>query len=297
MFVGVLIFLLTTLGFGADFIGGSYYKTDSSCFYLENSVCLEPQKPEPEGKKEEKKEDEKAEKEKIIVIYKQAQEKKEEKDRPKLKIGKWEIPVKEDIPEPVAKAIANPTEGNILEALEFTKAYIDHMNRLKREYEAVALKYPDRFPRLYPVGLGEANWLGPLLEEVKKHQRKKIQERIGLVYFYRVSCPVCMAFKRFIVDLTDRGWLFLGVGVDSIDPSLPIKSVINPSLVERFRVVRVPTIVAIDKDTGQWRTVSVGLTPIDLIEKRIFEFAYDLGIIKEGIYEGFEDVKVQLSNR
>lgn len=296
MLVGILIFLLTTLGFGADFIGGSYYKTDFSCFYLENSVCIEPKKPEPEEKKEEKKE-EKAEKEKIIVIYKQAEEKKEEKNRPKLKIGKWEIPVKEDIPEPVAKAIADPTEENILEALEFTKAYIDHMNRLKRVYETVALKYPDKFPRLYPVGLGEANWLNPLLEEVKKHQRKKIQERIGLVYFYRVSCPVCMAFKRFIVDLTDRGWLFLGVGVDAIDPTLPIKSVINPSLFERFRVVRVPTIVAIDKDTGLWRTVSVGLTPVDLIEKRIFEFAYDLGIIKEGIYEGFENVKVRLSTK
>ena len=297
MFVGILIFLLTTLSLGAEFIGGSYYKTDSSCFYLENSVCVEPQNPEPQKEEKQDKEEKKAEKERIIIIYRQAEGERKKKEGPKLKIGRWELPIREDIPEPVAKAIANPTEENILEALEFMKAYIDHMNRLKREYEAVALKYPDRFPRLYPVGLGEANWLGPLLQEVRKHQRKKIQERIGLVYFYRVSCPVCMAFKRFIVDLTDRGWLFLGVGVDAIDPSLPIKSVINPSLVERFRVVRVPTIVAIDKDTGLWRTVSVGLTPVDLIEKRIFEFAYDLGIIKEGIYEGFEESKVHFSSQ
>jgi len=291
-FVGILLLLLTGIAVGGSFIGGSYYKTDTlSCFYLENAVCVKEEKKEEKTEKDKEKE---KEKEKIIIIYKQAQKEKEEKERPRLKIGKWELPIKEDVPEPVAKAIAEPTEENILEALEFTKAYIDHMNKLKRQYEAVALKYPDRFPRRYPVGLGEANWLNPLLEKVKAYQRKKIQERVGLIYFYRVSCPVCMAFKRFIVDLTDKGWLFLGVGVDGIDPELPIKSVINPSLVERFRVVRVPTIVAIDKDTGLWRTVSVGLTPIDLVEKRIFEFAYDLGIIKEGIYEGFEDVKVWL---
>lgn len=278
----------------AEFIGGSYYFSDKVCYYGDNPRGCVEKKPEEEKKlKEEKKLDKK-----IVVIYNTPPEPEvtEKKKVYKMKVGKYDVPIKEDIPEPVAKAIADPTEENILEAMKFMKEYFDTLNRFRRRYEAVALKYPDLFPRLYPVGLGEANWLDPLLEQIRAKQRKEIQKRIGLIYFYRVSCPVCVAFKRFIVDLTDKGWLFLGVGVDGIDRNLPFKSVINPTLIEKFRVVRVPTIVAIDKDTQEWRTVSVGLTPIELIEKRIFDFAYDLDIIKEGIYEGFEDVKVLLNN-
>ncbi len=289
--VAILVFLLTQVAYTSEFIGGSYYFSNKACYYGDDpSQCIE-NKPEQEEKKEETTE-EKLNK-KIIVIYNSI-DKDKHKRKYTIKVGDYEVPIKEDIPEPIAKALANPTEENILGAMKFTREYFNILNRFRRQYEAVALKYPDLFPRLYPVGLGEANWLGPLLRQVKEKQKQKIQERIGLIYFYRVSCPVCIAFKRFIVDLTDRGWLFLGVGVDDIDTSLPFKSVMNPSLIERFRVVRVPTIVAIDKDTQEWRVVSVGLTPIELIEKRIFDFAYDLGIIKEGVYEGFEDVKVLL---
>ena len=291
MLVVIFIFLLTNIVCGSEFIGGSYYFNDKACFYGDRSEgCVEPEKKDKEEK------DEELDK-KIVIIFNQTQKaQKENKPRYKLKVGKYEVPIKDDVPEPIAKALAEPTDENLLEAIKFTKEYFDKLNRFKRRYEAVVLKYPDMFPRLYPTGLGEANWLEPLIEQVKEKQRQEIQKRIGLIYFYRVSCPVCIAFKRFIVDLTDRGWLFLGVGVDAVDNSLPFKSVMNPSLVERFRIVRVPTIVAIDKDTQEWRVVSVGLTPIELIEKRIFEFAYDLGILREGIYEGFEDVKVLLNN-
>jgi hypothetical protein len=146
--------------------------------------------------------------------------------------------------------------------------------------------YPNLFPRLYPVGLGEANWLNPLRKEARKRLIAKIQKRIGLLYFYNPQCPVCLAFKRFVVGLLDRGWVMLGVGYPGTDPSLPFKSVVNPYLFQKFGIKEVPAIVAIDKDTKKWRVVSVGLTPVDLIENRIFGFAYDLGIVKEGIYEG-----------
>jgi len=272
----LLLFLISNL-FSAEFIGGNYYfSPDESCFYDNPAKCYKP-KPKP---KKEKKEKEKP----VVVVVPLKENGNETKKRYYIKIDKWKVPIKEDTPEPIAKALANPTPQNMFEAVKFSYDYLAYLRKWGRQYEAIALMYPNLFPRLYPVGLGEANWLNPLRKEARKKLIAKIQKRIGLLYFYNPQCPVCLAFKRFVVGLSDRGWVMLGVGYPGIDPSLPFKSVVNPYLFQKFGIKQVPTIVAIDKDTKKWRVVSVGLTPVDLIEDRIFGFAYDLGILKEGIY-------------
>jgi hypothetical protein len=269
--------LVSNLSFAGDFIGGDFYlKETESCFYDNPVKCYQKkQKPKKKEKKKEKP---------IVVIVPLKNNTSAKEKRYYIKIDKWKVPIRKDTPEPIAKALANPTPKNMFEAVKFSYDYLSYLRRWGRLYEATALMYPNLFPRLYPVGLGEANWLNPLRKEAKKKLIQKIQKRIGLIFFYNPACPVCIAFKRFAVALHDRGWVMLGVGYPGIDPSLPFENVVNPYLFQKFGIQQVPTIVAIDKDTKQWRVVSVGLTPVDLIEKRIFDFAYDLGILKEGIY-------------
>jgi len=262
----ISVFVLPTGMTRADFF--SYAPLPGWFWYRDvKEIVKDIEDEAKEVKKEEKKEEGKKEK---TAEAKKPPDEKYEKD------PRWaHLPVTPDAPEPVKKLLYKPT-------LENAKAYLKWLWDVNERASVVAdliqrayveegdILYPDKSPRTQL-----ASYVSRLEKErADKVLTEKAASSIGLFYFYKNGCPACEVQHGIIKHLKDRGFTILGVSVDGNpeDIGIGIKSRPDNGFSQLFGVREVPTLVAVTNRTKSFRIIARGVTTLDIILERIFNF-------------------------
>lgn len=256
----------------------------------ENVAQKEPIKEEPAKKEEplQKEEIVKEETKDIFLIEKE----KVEKETNKVANYDGEsfvFPINEE-----AKRV--PALANFLmhpENKEYAENYLSwqykYMMHLQKIGFALSSTNTLKGHEIYPIKGYAANEVESIYNKYNqkalyREKWQSIKEKIGLIYFYSTTCPVCQK-QTPIVDAVVKqyGFSIRGVVYDGkIDDTVAFESINNPGLYQKFNITQVPTLIAVYSDGDKYDIagISVGIMPADNIVAKVLEFAKLKGVVK-----------------
>jgi conjugal transfer pilus assembly protein TraF len=98
----------------------------------------------------------------------------------------------------------------------------------------------------------------------------KLSKNNGLFFFFKAGCPYCHQFAPIVKQFAATyGWKVIAISLDgSTLPEFPDAKQ-NNGIAENLKVQSLPTLLAVNPDSGKVLPLSVGMTTIDGIEDRI----------------------------
>lgn len=228
-----------------------------------------------------------------VVEQKQEQKaepKKEPQPQPETKTEPkkdFEFPVVENAPEPVKEFLKNPNEETAMKYLMWQYKYFEHLKKLGYSLRDAYVKYGSE---VYPIaGYSENPAVSLAFLNAKEKLVTKIltenRDKIGIIYFYKAGCPECRLQKNVLRIVAEKYHISIrAVAVDGVvDPDLPFPSAYNPSLLEKYNITSVPTLLAVLHHNGQTQIAGLGagFTSLDLIEQQLIGMLIQNGLIKE----------------
>lgn len=96
--------------------------------------------------------------------------------------------------------------------------------------------------------------------DIKTKYIRDNSEYYGLIYFYRDDCPYCQKQRPLIKYFEDENhWKIKKINTTAI-----------PEAMMRFNIQSVPSIILVERKTGNWMPVSNGLITYDDIQDRVY---------------------------
>ncbi|MFZ0449019.1 MAG: conjugal transfer protein TraF, partial [Desulfatiglandaceae bacterium] len=148
------------------------------------------------------------------------------------------------------KAVQRPTEKNVLQYLTMQ----DIARRKSLAYASVTSYVEQRHPELstktvYPVTApGQAAVVAMRTAE-QENTIESGHEQFALIMFTREGCDFCEAQKSILAYFVNKyGWPIRMIDIEK-----------NPNMAGRFNVTMTPTIILVDKDSGKYMPISVGV--------------------------------------
>lgn len=163
------------------------------------------------------------------------------------------------------KAVQYPTEENVLETVQLNDIARRKSVAFASVNALVIQKYPeytidDIYPNNNPARLAQRDDIqGSIANQISV-----AKDEFALIMFTRDGCKYCESQKsilnRFFTETHD--WLYREANI-----SQDYRSAV---LAENLGVERVPSIIAVYKNTGQYMPVSTGVVTYDELTKKIY---------------------------
>lgn len=170
--------------------------------------------------------------------------------------------------------------------LEKAEAFLRYQNWVFEQAETVAqlfqqvlLLHPELNPaveRGRPVSHKGNQLAEELLQTSENQAMETVKDRMGLLFFFRSTCPYCKAEYPIIQRLARQGFFVQSISLDAAPlPNMDDRDFIpDTGMAEYFDISRVPTIVVVDPQRNVSAIVAVGYTTEDTILTRLHAF-YD----------------------
>ena len=159
------------------------------------------------------------------------------------------------------KAVQNPTEKNVLEYLTMQ----DIARRKSVAYASVVSYVEQKHPELsnkttYPITApGRAAVVSMRTREIEQ-TLQSARDSFALIMFSRKGCEFCTAQKSILAYFVDKyGWPVRSIDIDQ-----------NPNMAARFNITITPTIIVVEKRSGKYMPVSVGVVSMGELSLRLY---------------------------
>ncbi|MBY0281478.1 MAG: type-F conjugative transfer system pilin assembly protein TraF [Alphaproteobacteria bacterium] len=111
------------------------------------------------------------------------------------------------------------------------------------------------------------------LDEEKKHNKetiKALSERYGLFFFFRGDCPYCHQFAPIVKTFSETyGWEVIAISQDGEPLEEFPESQPDNGLFAAWKIEVLPSLYAVNPNTGHVLPIAIGLTSLDQMEVRI----------------------------
>lgn len=168
-------------------------------------------------------------------------------------------------------ALINPTPFNVQRYQAIQKDLMNRSERFSKTWQRTLLENPTLDPSVaFPTSQIARH---VYLDEQRKEKEEKIKglsQSYGLFFFYRGNCPYCHAFapivKRFAETYT---WDVLAISLDGSNLSEFPDAKPDQGQAAQLGVEVVPSLFAVNPQTGHILPISHGMTTQDEIENHI----------------------------
>lgn len=168
-------------------------------------------------------------------------------------------------------ALINPTPFNVQQYQAIQKDLMNRSDRFSKTWQKTILENPDLDHSLqFPTSQIARH---VYLDEQRKDREQKIKslsQNYGLFFFYRGNCPYCHVFAPIVKRFAEAyGWDVLAISLDgsSIAEFPDAKS--DQGQAAQLGIEVVPSLFAVNPQTGHILPISHGMATQDEIEKHI----------------------------
>lgn len=170
--------------------------------------------------------------------------------------------------------------------IEKAEAFLRYQNWVFERAETVAqlfqqvlLLHPELNPAIEqgrPVSHKGNELAADLLQQGQNDALTVVKERMGLLFFFRSTCPYCKAEYPIIQRLERQGLFVQAISLDHAPlPNMDEQAFVpDNGMAEYFDITRVPTIVVVDPQRNVSAIIAVGYTVEETILQRLHAF-YD----------------------
>ena len=169
------------------------------------------------------------------------------------------------------QAWMNPTPHNLKAYQEMQKDMMIRSERFSNTWMQVVYENPSLDHTLIAPVNQKARHV--YLDEEKKHASetiKALSQTYGLFFFFRGDCPYCHQFAPIVKTFSETyGWEVIAISQDGE----PLKEFpeVEPDngLFAAWKVEVLPSLYAVNPNTGHVLPIAFGLTSLDQMEERI----------------------------
>lgn len=179
--------------------------------------------------------------------------------------------LKKELETALHTAIMNPNYENVRQYQIIQKQVADRAEVFSKRWMEVIFTNPSLdYTVLHPTNQAARHIY--LDEQSRQIQEgiKKLSKTHGLFFFFKSDCAYCHKFAPIVKHFSETyGWKVLAISMDGSKlPEFP-DAVSDNGVSKRFNITSLPTLLAVNPDTGKNIPLSVGLASIEEIEKRV----------------------------
>jgi len=179
--------------------------------------------------------------------------------------------VQEHLAELKAKAILEPTSGNVKSYQEMQMKVMNQSQAFSQAWVTNVFMNPALDENVKNPTAQSARFV--VYENERKQTEsiiKGLKNTYGLFYFYSGSCTYCKAFSPIIKMFADKyGWEVIAISLDGAPSDIFTNWQADNGIAKQWDVQTVPAVFAINPETNHVIPVANGFTAIDEMEKRI----------------------------
>ena len=159
------------------------------------------------------------------------------------------------------KAVQDPTEQNVLEYLTLQ----DIARRKSLAYASVVSYVEQKHPELsnktvYPITAPGQAAVVKMRAQEEEQTLLNARDEFALIMFSREGCEFCTAQKSILAYFVEKyGWPVRTIDIDR-----------NPNMAARFNITMTPTIIIVEKRSGNYMPVSVGVVSMSELSLRLY---------------------------
>jgi len=159
------------------------------------------------------------------------------------------------------KAVQRPSEKNVLEYLTIQ----DIARRKSLAYASVTSYVEQKHPELsnktvYPVTAPGRAALASMRAREQDETILSGQKRFALIMFTREGCDFCQAQKSILAYFVNKyAWPVRMIDIQK-----------RPNMAARFNVTMTPTIILVDKNSGKYMPISVGVISMSELSLKLY---------------------------
>lgn len=179
--------------------------------------------------------------------------------------------VQEQLSELKAKAILEPTSGNVKSYQEMQMKVMNQSQAFSQAWVMNVFMNPALDENVKNPTAHSARFV--VYENERKQTEsiiKGLKNRYGLFYFYSGSCTYCKAFSPIVKLFADKyGWEVIAISLDGAPSDVFPNWQPDNGIAKQWDVQTVPAVFAINPETNHVIPVANGFTALDEMEKRI----------------------------
>lgn len=159
------------------------------------------------------------------------------------------------------KAVQNPTEQNILDYLTMQ----DIARRKSLAYASVMSYVEQKHPEfsnktVYPITAPGQAAVVKMRAQEQEQTLLSAKDEFALIMFSSEGCEFCTAQKSILAYFVEKyGWPVRTIDIDK-----------NPNMAARFNITMTPTIIIVEKRSGNYMPVSVGVVSMSELSLRLY---------------------------
>ncbi|MBY0281584.1 MAG: type-F conjugative transfer system pilin assembly protein TraF [Alphaproteobacteria bacterium] len=168
-------------------------------------------------------------------------------------------------------ALINPTPFNVEQYQVIQKDLMNRSERFSKAWQRTLLENPTLDHSIeFPTSQIARH---VYLDEERKERQERIKalsQSYGLFFFYRANCPYCHAFAPIVKRFAETyGWDVLAISLDGSSIAEFPDAKPDQGQAAELGIEVVPSLFAVNPQTGHILPISHGMTTQDEIEKHI----------------------------
>jgi hypothetical protein len=173
------------------------------------------------------------------------------------------------------KAIFFPNEENIKNYIAVQYRAFELSQAFSNSWRQVILKYPEYdYESKVSTSIMGTRIKSNISKEKMEQKIESISKRAGLYFFYNGSDMYSIEQAKVLKYLQSKYNIYVhGITLDTIIVSEYPDSVYKPEAAQKMGVANVPSIYLFFSDNNSYVLVSPFFSPIDILEKRLYEVA------------------------
>jgi len=171
----------------------------------------------------------------------------------------------------LTEAWVNPTLQNLKAYQEMQKDMMTRSERFSNTWMQVVYENPSLDHTLIAPVNQKARHV--YLDEEKKYVKetiKALSQTYGLFFFFRGDCPYCHQFAPIVKTFAEAyGWEVIAISQDGESLEEFPEAQPDNGLFATWKVEVLPSLYAVNPNTGHVLPIAIGLTSLDQMEERI----------------------------
>jgi conjugal transfer pilus assembly protein TraF len=178
---------------------------------------------------------------------------------------------KQELEKRLHQAWVNPTPKNLKAYQDMQKDMMTRSERFSNAWMQVVYENPSLDHTLIAPVNQKARHV--YLDEEKKHTQetiKALSQSYGLFFFFRDDCPYCHQFSPIVKKFSETyGWEVIAISQNGESLEEFPEAQPDNGLFAAWKVEVLPSLYAVNPNTGHVLPIAFGLTSLDQMEERI----------------------------
>lgn len=170
-----------------------------------------------------------------------------------------------------AKAILEPTIQNVQAYQEYQMKVVNQSQKFSKAWMYNVIQDPTLDDEVKNPALQTARFA--VYEKENEEIQKMVaslKESYGLFYFYSGACKFCDVFTPLVKSFADKhGWEVLAISMDGAPSKVFSNWQVDNGIAANMKISTVPSLFAINPQTGHVIPIANAPVGVDVMEKRI----------------------------